>query len=76
MESTRLFEMALGLSGEWKVVRSDFKGSPKKLEIFLDFEEGSRFRCPECGEKCGAHDSTEKRWRHLNFFQQGEGVSH
>jgi transposase len=69
MESTKLFEMALGLSGGWKVVGSEFKGEPKKLEIHLDFEEGSRFECPECAEKCGVHDTTEKRWRHLNFFQ-------
>ena len=69
MESTQLFEMALGLSGGWKVVSSEFKGEPKKLEIYLDFAVGSRFACPECGEKCAVHDTVEKRWRHLNFFQ-------
>lgn len=69
MESTVLFEMALGLSGGWKVVRSEFAGEPRKLEIYLDFEKGSRFECPECGEKCEIHDTVEKRWRHLNFFQ-------
>lgn len=69
MESTQLFEMALGLSGGWKVVRSEFKGEPKKLEVYLDFAAGSRFECPECGEKCVVHDTEEKRWRHLNFFQ-------
>ena len=69
MESTALFEMALGLSGGWKVTRSEFKGEPKKLEIYLDFTAGSRFACPECGEKCAVHDTVEKRWRHLNFFQ-------
>lgn len=69
MESTKLFEMALGLSGGWKVVSSEFAGEPKKLEIQLDFEPGSRFECAECGGKCEVHDTTEKRWRHLNFFQ-------
>ncbi len=69
MENTALFEMALGLTGGWKVVKSEFRGEPKKLEIYLDFESGSRFECPECGEKRGVHDTVEKRWRHLNFFQ-------
>ena len=69
MESTALFEMALGLSGGWKVSRSEFAGEPRKLEIHLDFVSGQRFGCPECGELCPVHDTAEKRWRHLNFFQ-------
>ena len=69
MESTALFEMALGLTGGWKVVKSEFKGEPKKLEIYLDFEAGQKFECPEGGERSGVHDTVEKRWRHLNFFQ-------
>jgi transposase len=69
MESTILFEMALGLSGGWKVVKSEFAGEPRKLEIYLDFAPGQRFGCPECGELCVIHDTAEKRWRHLNFFQ-------
>jgi transposase len=69
MESTMLFEMALGLSGGWKVVKSEFAGEPRRLEIYLDFEPGQRFGCPECGQLCVIHDTAEKRWRHLNFFQ-------
>jgi transposase len=69
MESTKLFEMALGLSGGWKVGRSEFGGEPRKLEIELEFGRGQRFGCPECGEQCAAYDTSEKRWRHLNFFQ-------
>ena len=69
MESTVLFEMALGLSGGWKVMKSEFAGEPRKLEIYLDFEPGQRFGCPECGQLCVIHDTAEKRWRHLNFFQ-------
>ena len=33
---------------------------------------GSRFHCPEagCGEaSCPVHDTMERTWRHLNFFQ-------
>jgi len=61
--------MALGLTGGWKVVKSEFQGEPKKLKIYLDFAPGSKFGCPEYGEPSGVHDTVEKRWRHLNFFQ-------
>jgi transposase len=65
-----LFQAALQLSGTpWQVVRSDFSGQPPILEIELEFNRGSQFRCPQCGQLCGVHDSSQKRWRHLNFFQ-------
>ncbi|MDQ3275253.1 MAG: transposase, partial [Actinomycetota bacterium] len=34
------------------------------------FERGARFACPEGDhEGCEVHDTSEKRWRHLDFFQ-------
>jgi transposase len=42
----------------------------KRLEIQLDFRRGGTFACPECaaaGSK--AHDTAERRWRHLDSFQ-------
>jgi len=42
------------------------------LKIGLDFPRGSRFACPEpaCGNKaCAVHDTMEKTWRHLDFFE-------
>jgi transposase len=70
MASNKLFEAALQLTGTpWQVVRSSFDGEPPVLEIALDFVKGSEFSCPQCGELCPVHDTTEKRWRHLNFFQ-------
>ena len=70
MSPNALFQAALQLKGTpWRVVRSDFNGDPPTLEIGLDFARGSQFRCPQCGELCGAYDTVEKRWRHLNFFQ-------
>jgi transposase len=37
--------------------------------LWLDFEAGSRFACPECGEWSPVHDTVERQWRHLNFWQ-------
>ncbi len=40
------------------------------MALWLDFPSGSRFACPECGRGgCGAYDSSERTWRHLNFFE-------
>jgi len=70
MDTTALFSMALQLGQTpWRVKGAEFSGEPKTLEIKLGFERGSRFACPECGTECSVHDTKEKRWRHLNFFQ-------
>src|SRR6266478_6098164 len=70
MTPNQLFQAALQLErSPWRVVRTDFSGQPPALEIGLEFVRGSQFHCPQCGELCGVHDTVEKRWRHLNFFQ-------
>ncbi len=66
----RLFQAALGLSEAWQVVSVEFDPAAKRLDLRIDFEKGSRFACPECGrEGCPVHDTEEKTWRHLDFFQ-------
>lgn len=75
MDDLVLFEMfgaALGLQPPWRVTSVEFDKSLGKLEIGLDFPRGSRFACPHerCGESaCPVHDTTEKSWRHLDFFE-------
>ena len=41
----------------------------RRLDITLNFPKGSQFACPECGELCGVHDTDQRTWRHLNFFE-------
>lgn len=70
MRDTQLFEQALGLGLPWHVVRSEFDLERRRLDVYLDFERGATFPCPECAaEGCKAYDSEERTWRHLNFFQ-------
>jgi len=64
-----LFTAALQLEAGWKVTECRFEGEPRQLRLKLDFEEGKRFGCPQCGKLCPTHDTSTKRWRHLNFFQ-------
>ena len=70
MRDVELFQMALGLESPWFVDRTEFDAEARRLDLYIDFHRGGRFVCPECGAGgCPAHDTTEKTWRHLNFFQ-------
>ncbi|PZS21755.1 MAG: ISL3 family transposase [Pseudonocardiales bacterium] len=72
MDELGLFTAALGLSGPWRVMRSEFDAEATQLDLYLDFERGSRFACPakDCAQgDCPVHDSVDKTWRHLDFFQ-------
>jgi len=64
-----LFGQALGLERPWQVMRIDFDRVKRQLNLSLDFPRGSAFPCPLCGQPSAVHDTTEKRWRHLNFFE-------
>ena len=78
-QDVRLFQAALGLSEPWQVVSVEFDPAAKRLDLRIDFAKGARFAsctaarrrpCPECGrEDCAVHDTEEKTWRHLDFFQ-------
>jgi transposase len=70
VRDVELFQQALGLSWPWRTERAEFKPEEKRLDIYLDFVPGGTFECPVCGRGgCGAWDTSEKSWRHLNFFQ-------
>jgi transposase len=70
MQDTDLFQMALGLFPPWLVERCKFDPTEKRLDIYIDFSRGGEFPCPQCGRPgCKAHDTVNKVWRHLNFFE-------
>ena len=70
MEMRELFRVALGLEEPWRVARVEFDAHQGHLELWLDFPRGSRFSCPQCGKSgCAVHDTVDRSWRHLNFFQ-------
>ena len=70
MRDTDIFDLALGLASPWKVKESIFDPESKRLDIVLHFTRGSTFTCPDCEQtELKAHDTVNKTWRHLNFFQ-------
>lgn len=69
MDANTLFSQALGLGGQWKVVKSEMDVPQRQLRLALDFPAGTKFACPRCGQLCAVHDTAEKEWRHLDFWQ-------
>jgi transposase len=72
MDELGLFTAALGLSGSWRVTRTEFDAEAAQLDLYLGFDRGARFACPakDCAHGgCPVHDAVEKTWRHLDFFQ-------
>ena len=70
MRDNDLFQLALGITSPWFVASSNFDNDKRRLDIHLDFKPGARFDCPECGAGgMAVHDTAEKTWRHLDFFQ-------
>lgn len=64
-----LFTDALGLKNPWKVKDVLFDLVESRLDIYISRTKGSKVTCPVCGKECSVHDSKERTWRHLNFFQ-------
>ena len=53
--------MGLGLSRPWTVTSSRIEEG--ELHIDIDFEKGAKF------DGCSVHDTVDRSWRHLNFWQ-------
>jgi transposase len=72
VEKLDLFRAALGLEEPWMVTRTDFDVAEGRLDLGLDFPRAARFACPVegCDQlACPVHDTEDKTWRHLDFFQ-------
>jgi transposase len=72
MNTTELFNIALGLSRPWYIRQIELlpveESKAKELHIHLDFEKGFKFIT--VSNMCSsAYDTEEKTWQHLNFFQ-------
>lgn len=71
MNAEALFTAALQLTPEWKVTACRLDQAARRLTLQLDFTSGSKFCAPGADHQllCPVHDTVEKTWRHLDFFQ-------
>lgn len=65
-----LFSIALRIDEPVYIDEIELDSMAGELHIHMSFRKGGRFACSECGETgLPVHDTVEKTWRHLNFFQ-------
>jgi transposase len=69
LHTESLFAVALGITSPWEVEGVSFSKENERLDIKIGFRRGATFPCPVCGTAAPVHDTIEKSWRHLNFFQ-------
>jgi transposase len=71
MEAKDLFTLALQLTPEWKVTHCELDQQAHRLTLKLDFTAGGKFPAPGAAHQllCPVHDTVERTWRHLDFFQ-------
>ncbi|WP_221899948.1 ISL3 family transposase [Bathymodiolus platifrons methanotrophic gill symbiont] len=72
MNNESLFSMALGLQSPWKVEEIIFSNDnileQNELHLQIGFESGARF-ANESGGLCPVHDTVDRQWQHLSFFE-------
>ncbi len=71
MNSTQLFNLALGLNKPWYIERielKEVKTGKHTLNIHINFNKGAKFP-DHTGKECPVYDTKRKTWRHLDFFQ-------
>lgn len=66
-----LFQAALGIQAPWQVTDVSFSVEKECLDIKVQASRGTTFTCPACQEteETSVHDTAQRTWRHLNFFQ-------
>lgn len=73
MFTQQLFELALNIQDPWYIKDIQFSAENKRLDIHIDFHRGAIFHYESTDENINGdfkvYDTTEKQWRHLNFFE-------
>jgi len=68
MNSSKIFELALGLESPWFVSKVEMQSSDntKTLHLYIDYKGG---HFVDSRGKSKVHDRIDRQWRHLNFFE-------
>ena len=72
-----LLGRSMGLGEAWEVSRTwsgEVEGGPDEPRAGVARRRGHAIPCPECGVPCGARDTRERTWRHLDIWQSGTYV--
>lgn len=70
MNDPRFFETILGVKAPWRVELVEMSAGEKRLDAFLEHEDGVTFACPECEASSPVYDHSAQRvWRHLDVCE-------
>jgi len=65
-----LFNHSIGVQSPWHVTSVEFSKVNKRLDITVDYRDGTKFPCPKCDSKnTDIYDRDTRSWRHLNHFE-------
>jgi len=71
-EKYNVFESALEIPEPWYVFHHELAKKESTLHIYIEYQRGAEFSCPNCGKPgCKVHDilDQDRTWRHLDFWQ-------
>jgi len=63
-----MFRVAMALEKPWELTHIEFDDQDEAWHLFVNFEKGAEFACPNCGVSSKVHDTDQKHWRHLDFW--------
>lgn len=63
-----MFRVAMALEKPWELTHIEFDDQDEAWHLFVNFEKGATFACPNCGASSKVHDTDQKHWRHLDFW--------
>ncbi len=67
MEFDKALPDILEVKKPWFIREIDVHKGTKSVNVFIDYEERTTFKCPNCEQQCKVHDSRYRVWRHLNI---------
>ena len=70
MQDKDLYFQVLGLVKPWQVKEVQLSIEDQQVDVWIEWPQGQRGSCPECGKGCIIYDHAEERkWRHLDTCQ-------
>ena len=70
MHDKELYFQVLGLVSPWKVKEVKLDMKSQRVDVWIEWPEGEKVKCPECEKKSIIYDHAEERsWRHLDTCQ-------
>jgi transposase len=59
----------LNFTKPWEIEKVEQEKEKGRVVIYLGYQKGTKFRCPECGAECSVYDSKYREIRHLDLWQ-------